>query len=358
MNEFPTGSEDDRVRRLLNDAVADVEPRDSLDSIRSRTAATPLFRSSRPWFLGAAAAAVATAATVTAVALTGDSTGPAGDPNGQFAGSPSATVERSPSPSQKPDPSQSASPDQRVAMTVPVYFVGETSRGPRLFREFRSVNVAEDERAAAAASLALGPATDPDYRSGWPDGLEAASAFYDGDVITVDVATPSEMDPETVRQRPDGMSEEQARLAVEQLIYTVQAALQQGRPGVQFLLNGERTDMLLGVPTSEPLAEGDSADVLAQVWIIEPAEGAEVASPFTVSGLAAAFEANVQWELMQGEKVVKRGFTTAQECCTMSPYSFKVNAPPGEYTLVVHDTDPSGGEGFAPWEDTKTITVR
>jgi hypothetical protein len=113
------------------------------------------------------------------------------------------------------------------------------------------------------------------------------------------------------------------------------------------------------VPISEPLAQGDAADVLAQVWIVEPADGAEVesGSAVEVSGLAAAFEATVQWELKQGGKVVADGFTTAEECCTMAPYSFKVTAPPGQYTLVVHDTDPSGGEGFAPWEDTKRVTV-
>ena len=47
MNDYP-GSEDERIRRLLNDAVSDVEPRESLDSIRSRTVVTP-FRARRPW---------------------------------------------------------------------------------------------------------------------------------------------------------------------------------------------------------------------------------------------------------------------------------------------------------------------
>ena len=62
---------------------------------------------------------------------------------------------------------------------------------------------------------------------------------------------------------------------------------------------------------------------------------------------------------MQGDRVVKRGFTTAEKCCTMSPYSFKVDdVPPGDYTLVVHDEDASGGaEGAGVWKDTKDITV-
>jgi hypothetical protein len=86
--------------------------------------------------------------------------------------------------------------------------------------------------------------------------------------------------------------------------------------------------------------------------------GQAVTSPFTVQGRAAAFEGNVQWELMQGGTVVRRGFATTAECCTLSPYSFSVSAPPGDYLLRVHDEDPSGGEGRAPTQDTKQLTVR
>ena len=42
----------------------------------------------------------------------------------------------------------------------------------------------------------------------------------------------------------------------------------------------------------------------------------------------------------------------------MAPYSFTVDAPAGDYTLVVKDEDASGGEGFPPFEDSKDITVR
>ena len=82
-----------------------------------------------------------------------------------------------------------------------------------------------------------------------------------------------------------------------------------------------------------------------------------MATQFEVTGLASAFEANVVWELTQGDRVVRHGFTTAAECCTLSPYSFTVTATPGDYTLVVHDTDESGGEGIGTNQDTKNITV-
>ncbi|MCW2828738.1 MAG: hypothetical protein JWQ67_2354, partial [Marmoricola sp.] len=53
----------------------------------------------------------------------------------------------------------------------------------------------------------------------------------------------------------------------------------------------------------------------------------------------------------------RHGFATATECCTLSPFTFTVNAPPGDYTLVAHDTDPSNGEGVGLSQDTKRITV-
>ncbi len=92
------------------------------------------------------------------------------------------------------------------------------------------------------------------------------------------------------------------------------------------------------------------------LFIRTPADGATVSSPFTVSGKAAAYEGNVQWELMQGSTVVRRGFTTTKVCCTPSPYSFAVKAPAGSYTLVVHDEDV--GEGLPPARDTVQVTVQ
>ncbi len=83
-----------------------------------------------------------------------------------------------------------------------------------------------------------------------------------------------------------------------------------------------------------------------------------MSSPFTVTGKAAAFEGNVQWELKQGSTVVRRGFTTAKVCCTLSPYRFTVTAPPGDYTLVVHDEDVSDGEGTPPARATTQVHVQ
>jgi hypothetical protein len=126
---------------------------------------------------------------------------------------------------------------------------------------------------------------------------------------------------------------------------------------VRLLVDGEQVDQVLGVPASEPLGAGSADSTLATIWVTSPAEGATVERRFEVTGQAAAFEANVVWELKQGEEVVDSGFATAAECCTLSPYSFTVSAEPGDYTLVVHDTDESDGEGVGTSQDTKQVTV-
>jgi hypothetical protein len=374
MNDY-NGPEDEHLRRLLNDAVGDVEPRGSLDSIRARTVSTPLRR--RPWVLGAGAAAVATAATVAAVAVMGGNPGTTGAADPGFAGG-SPTVAGTGEASGLPDPEPSTTPpttaepsqpgmstDESSAsspqsLTVPVYYPGETNHGLRLFREFHTVQGEDSQRARIALNEAVSVApSDADYRTDWPAGTTVEGVSFDGagndGIATVHVKNPTT----GLHDRPPGMTEEAAALAIEQLVYTVQAATQTRAP-VQFMLDGGRTDTLLGVPVSEPVTQGDATAVLALVWIISPAEGAEVTAPFEVSGLANAFEANVQWELMQGETVVKDGFTTAEEAFTMAPYSFTVkDVPPGEYTLVVHDEDASGGaEGPGPSMDTKNLTVK
>ncbi|HEX6247795.1 MAG TPA: Gmad2 immunoglobulin-like domain-containing protein [Nocardioidaceae bacterium] len=366
MNDFPHPDRDDeRLRRLLEDAVSEVEPRRGLDSIHARTKVVPM-QSRRAWLLGAGAAAVATAATVAGVVvLTDGGTTDEVDVAGPTASvSPSPSTGPSPSPSPEPSPSQAPSataapptatpePPEPVLETVPVYYVGETSRGPRLFREFHRVDVADGHASAAVNQAVSVDPDDGDYRTLWPLGVTAAVVDVPpADVVTVDVRG-----DKPLRARPDGMTPEQAEASIQQLVYTAQAAVQDRSP-VQLLVNGKRTDTVLGVPASEPLAQGDAADVLAQVWIIDPGEGAEVGSPFTVSGLAAAFEATVQWELRKGDRLVADGYATAEECCTMAPYSFRVKAPAGEYTLLVTDGDASGGEGYAPWVDTKTVRVR
>ncbi len=257
MNQ-PTPEE--QLRRLLDETVGDIEPHERLAAIRYRTQENAMPTSRRPWIWGALGAAAATAAVIGGVAVLAGGDNDAGPGPST---SPSATVttptdspSESPgsSPSESPSESPSSSPSESPSHAVPVYYVGDTPRGLRLYREFQVPTEAGDPVTQAADLSVRGGATDPDYRSLWPAGTSVATSSYDGDVLTVNVES-ADASSGSLHDRPAGMTRAEAELAIQQVIYTAQAALGEGRPGVQFMLDGERTDQLLGVPTSEPLAD-------------------------------------------------------------------------------------------------------
>ena len=349
------------LRAAIHDSVSDVHPSRGLDEIQARTGR----RGRRTWAWGALAAVAATAATVVAVTVVTDDApqGAAGTP----AASQTPDLPSSPTPTE-PTPSEEPTPDSGTGdlSPLPVYFVGDTPSGPRLFREFApGTGTVDSARLLDALELAMrGEAQDPDYGSGWPgggspDGFNVVGAGFasTGDFLdTIRIAIDSEDD---ITARPAGLSDAEARLALQQLVYTAQAVLQERFP-VEFTgVNGVPLRRLLGVDVSQPVTNEPEMQVQAPVWIITPQEGAVVGHTFTVEGRGAFFEANVSWQLLDGERVVKEGFTTAQECCTLAPFSFEVrDVIEGIYTLRVYDADVSGGEGSGgEQQDTKQITV-
>jgi hypothetical protein len=57
-----------------------------------------------------------------------------------------------------------------------------------------------------------------------------------------------------------------------------------------------------------------------------------VVSPFTVTGGTTSA---LRWELRRDGAVVRRGHVPRVGCCALAPYSFRVRAPVGSYTLTV-----------------------
>ncbi len=286
------------LHSLLEDAVSDVEPRLGLADIQDRTAAQRPTR--RPWVWGTLAAVAATAATVAAVTVVTDR-------------SPQQRSDDPPAASQSPDatpPEPTQTPDAPGGDLLPVYYVGDAPSGTRLFREFvKDPNPGDDtalDRMSTALDLAMyGDAVDPDYRSGWPDSTnpeapQVLNVSLTPEAIEIAIDDSGE-GPYDLRQRPEGMSQGEARLALQQLVYTAQAVLQERLP-VIFTIGGDHTVSLLGVPVGTPMTNDPEMDVLGTVWIIDPAEGATVGSTFTVTGRGAFFEATVNWQLLQGER--------------------------------------------------------
>jgi hypothetical protein len=327
---------DDRIRDFLSEAVSDVEPAHRLDQIRARTAAPA--RRSRRYAVGGVV--LATAAAVAAVAVVAVVAGR--DSGGDEPGPAAPTTSASTSPA-------------AATQTVPAYYIGETPQGLRLFREFATVQAGVPELEASLTALERGP-EDPDYTTAWRPGSFAGASVL-ADVIQVDLAD------ESLHDRPAGMSEAQAELALQQVIYSLQGTLGEGRVPVQFRLNGNPIDQVLGEPTSEPLANGPQLEVLALVSISDPGEGTTVGDRFVAKGVAASFEATVPWQVRDAAgAVVLEGFATAEGFGErLYPWETRIDVSglqPGSYLFVAMTDDPSGGaEGPGPTADTRTIVV-
>ena len=290
---------------------------------------------------------------LTLVLLTGCGSG--GDPRVLAEPSPS----RSASPSPSPSPSQSATPTSpppsapasagggagAAESAVAVYWVGaEDPRGPRLYREFvRRPAAAEPVRDAVEVMLA-GQPSDPDYTSLWAKGTSVRSVRIDGTTAVVDLSREA-------RTNGGGSAFEAATL--QQLVHTVTAA-DPKLTAVRLLVEGAPIESLWGaVSTGEPLTRGPAAEVLGPVWL-DLAEGGTFAGSF--GGTASVFEATVSWELRQGDRVVKEGFSTAS---TGAPgrgeWNATVSAPAGTYDLWAFES--SAKDGSRMFVDSKRVTL-
>jgi hypothetical protein len=308
--------DDADVRAALHRAVSGVRPEGGLERIEERLGE----RTGSGWgiVLGTVAAVLATALVIGGVSWLNHE-------------------------AKKPKPAPSTGRE----VTVRAYYLGDTRAGLRLFSEQRHLHDVRTSDLQAAVNAALGTPEDPDYKS-FP-GSPQATATSEGDVVVIDFSDPS------IATYPL-LDDIDAGMAIQTLVWTANDAVQ--RPvRVRFEIQGQPARSLLGKVLNGSVSE-QAADTVLSPVSVELSEGQEVASGTTVLGKAATFEANVVWELRQGEQIVKQGFTTAGECCTLSPYAFKLEAPPGSYTLVVHDTDESGGEGGrGETSDSKDIVV-
>jgi Immunoglobulin-like domain of bacterial spore germination/Sporulation and spore germination len=290
------------VSDLLHDAVDEIEPTDRLAVIRERTAAAPA-HAAQPWWYAAGGVVLATAAAVTAFAVLG---GDDGGPDHDHVATPPGTV------------------------LVPAYFLDDTPRGERLFREFDEVT--GDDALQAALDRIERPATDPDYRTPWTTTSFGDAMIMDG-VIHVELG--------------DAVLEDD--LAVQQVVYTLQGAVQ------------ERLPVRIGDTTYEALPQND---VLNPVSISDPADGSEYHDTMVARGRANVFEGTVTWEVRdESGRTVREGFTTALGTGDrLYPWEAEVDLsglPAGLYEFVATSTDPSGGAEQSRLDvDTRRIIVR
>jgi Immunoglobulin-like domain of bacterial spore germination/Sporulation and spore germination len=215
---------------------------------------------------------------------------------------------------------------------TPVYVLGGTAVGPRLYREFRP-STTGDRVQAALAGLAVAP-VDPDYRSAWLGATARVSRAGSSATVTFG--------------RAPALAGAPTAMAVQQVVYTVTAA----DPAI-------RTVRVVAprLPAAGPTGRADQGGVLAPVWLLDPVDGGTAGSRLTVSGTASVFEATVAVEIRRGSAVLARTTATAS---TGAPgrgnWQATLSVPPGDY--VVAASEMSERDGSAVATDTKRITVR
>ncbi|MGA8247236.1 MAG: Gmad2 immunoglobulin-like domain-containing protein, partial [Nocardioides sp.] len=235
-----------------------------------------------------------------------------------------------------------------------VYYVGQDPSGrPVLFREFHSGPSSTPAGALAVQGLESHP-FDPDYTTAWRPGyLRDAKANPTQGVIFV---TPGASLPQ---DRPAGMTAAYAEAAVQQVVYTAQAAFGSRLP-VQFIRHGHPVDRVFGVSTTDPIAQGKVLETLSLVNISNPNEGAQVSGRLKVTGVNNAFEGtSVIYLERNGKKYLTTPTIGGMGGNRLYPWTVTLDlskVAPGQYTLVAQNDDPSG-QGH-PDVDTRTIEVK
>lgn len=313
--------------------------------------------------------ALISACAVAALTLTGCGTEESPNSGETNESTPDAT------PTQTDDADESQEPAP-ITIAVPIYYAGEAADKLRLFREFQQV---EGEALSEAAKLVDGGAPmDPDYRTLWP-GQTVTGAEATGRVITVS------LNGDAFTERPDGMTEHEAWLAIQQMVHTLQGVEQSEAP-VQFVRPAPESEepagseapetttepeqpeaypsTLFGVDVSAPVKRAKWENALGLVNVTVPSQDGTVSGDvLDAEGLASSFEATVPWQILQGEEVVLEGFATAEGWVDkLHPWHTSIDLSelePGDYTFVAMTDDPTGGtEGPGPTSDSKDFTLQ
>jgi hypothetical protein len=345
---------DERLRRLLGDAVSDIEPADRLEELR--TSVRPRARvvhhlRARPWYAaaGIVAAVICLVASITSIASNKSSEPGFGSQGGSSVPTIIATDTAEPSPT-------IASGEPADGLLV--YYLGAGPRGDVLFPE--TVPAGGDRYRAAVTALMTGP-RDPDYRTEWGPGSIISAGLKHG-VVEVELGAMR-------ARRPHAMSARTADEIVQQAIWTFRAASGRHDTTVQFLRHGKPAGSVLGVAADHPLEPGRPLEVLSMMSISSPAQGQEVTrGRFVVTGTNNGPEGTVNVRLVRstgtGDEVVLNEHGTALGSGEDRMYGWSVpidttDLSPGTYTLVASNDDLSGGgEGFGPATDTRTIVLR
>jgi hypothetical protein len=342
-----------RLRESLHRDAERISPRDRrMEILAMAHDDTRVAEPRRPWLIPVAAAA--SVALIGAVAWGVSNTG------GTAALTPVATTSSTTSSTTSPAPSASAtvpvqSPSAATGagtqVALPAYFVGASSgTGDRfgLYREFVRTAVPAGatpaQRAKAAIEVAMNaqPFTnDKLYIQPW-SGTSVQDVSVDK-LITITLSGSGS----------SSFTKEQTRLAVQELVWTAQAAIGKGTIPVKFVVADGSATLFGTYPTAQTYnrpAKALQYQDLAPIWITSPAREHVFTSGASVvaTGESCAFEATTQWQLKKSGAAIRSGVTTASSGCPLrGTWQVKLGAlAPGDYTFRMFEVSAQDGQGL------------
>ena len=247
---------------------------------------------------------------------------------------------------------------------VPVYWLGDVAGTDKLFREFLEApdTSSGDPIADAVLKMTSREPLDPDYYSPWQPASSVSSSISTRNVITIDLSS------DAFAERLD---EDEARLALQQLVYTATAAA----ANAGLITAGETSSVVVLVDGTAGYRAFDAvelrgewtrdASATAPVWIIDPQEGVESdTGELTVHGVGPADRREVSWRIDRvvddadqdspGATLLEEGTAeVSSQDAAVGTYSFTVSLPAGQYEITV-SARTSAGEA----QDSKTVVVR
>ena len=350
-----------RLRRALHHEAQRVRPSERLDHILAAsgrgTTGAPGGPPGRPRWLSPLGAAAAVALIAGVVWTVTEPDEPQRPPVGITTTAPADTA--SPSPTSPPtssapttgstSPTSSSTPaSQRAAL--PVYFVGPVGGDRAVFRLFREFlpgtlppAASDADKARASLDLAMDaqPFSNTDgYLQPW-SGTAVEGVSVTPGLITVTLSNAGS---------PGVDDREVARVAVQSLVWTAQAAVGKGTIPVTFrIADGSKAlfGQFAAAQTYNRPPSAESYQDLAPIWISQPGRDAVLpaSKPVVVKGEATVFEATVSWRLQRGTTEVKKGFATASIGAPgRGGYSFSLGTlAPGDYTIRVFELSMEDG---------------
>ncbi|HZW43533.1 MAG TPA: Gmad2 immunoglobulin-like domain-containing protein [Dermatophilaceae bacterium] len=248
-------------------------------------------------------------------------------------------------------------------VALPAYFVGANSGTGEtfgLYREFVRTAVpagatpAQKAKAAVAVAMNAQPFTNFEpYIQPW-SGTKVEDLTLMPDLITITLSGPG----------ASSFTPEQTKLAVQELVWTAQAAIGQGTIPVKFVVADGSPELFGTYATNKtynrPTKEQQYED-LAPIWILSPERGKvfPAGAPVVANGESCAFEATTQWELKKGGVIVKSGSTMASSGCPIRG-TWQVNLgvlAPGSYTFRMFEVSMKDGQSLVA-ETSKPFTVK